>query len=851
MYFCKAIGVLSSSAIYANIFIAPLSNIPQHIMYAEIILPLPLHSSYTYRVPAEMEDYIQTGARVLVQFGRKKYYTGIVSYTHNDQPAYDVKDIAELMDAKPVLRYPQLNLWRWITEYYLCSPGEVMKAALPTGLKPESETYVTVCDDFEIPDGFSISDKQAVVLSLLQSKGRMKISDIEAELHIRNCTKLIGSLLDAGILQIDERIVERYRPRRETFVTLNLKRKDSEGLHNFFSLLARSQRQEKLLMAWLELSGWLHPDKPLNDVTRTLLMDTSGATPSILKALVDKGIFKIEKRVINRFNPKDDRHDPDLSPLSEPQKRAMENIRDAFRNSKTALLHGVTGSGKTEIYSHLIAGALKDGNQVLYLVPEISLTTQLTDRLRKVFGDRLLVYHSKFSDNERVDIWKRLLTDSEPVVVLGVRSSVFLPFSRLGLVVVDEEHDSSYKQYDPAPRYNARDTAMVLASMHGAHVILGSATPSIETYYKAVNGKFTLVELSERYQGASMPDVEIIDMRQQRRRKLVKGILSEPLRKSVNTALKNGKQAIIFQNRRGFAPMVVCQQCGWTPKCENCDVSMVYHKNIGQLKCHYCGFMRPLPALCPACGSNDIRTFGYGTERIAEEVHEEFPDSRISRMDLDTTRNKDAYQEIIEKFAAHETDILVGTQMISKGLDFESVDVVGVANADTLLNFPDFRSNERAFNMLEQVAGRAGRRQDKGSVSIQTTRPDDEVLLFVKQHDYKAFYTHEIEERHKYAYPPFTKVINIYLKCKDPAMVDRMAATYAMELRKIFGNRVLGPEKPFVSRVALWYLQSIMLKIESNASMKKVKDILHGVFERMSHLREMRNIVLYYDVDPA
>lgn len=507
--------------------------------------------------------------------------------------------------------------------------------------------------------------------------------------------------------------------------------------------------------------------------------------------------------------------------MTSVQKKAYESIINEFRESHPVLLHGVTGSGKTEIYSHLIAAALRAGNQALYLVPEISLTTQLTDRLRKVFGNRLVVYHSKFSDNERVDIWKRLLASSEPVVVLGVRSSVFLPFARLGLVIVDEEHESSYKQYDPAPRYNARDTAIVLASMHGAKVLLGSATPAIDTYYKTTTGKFGLVELTERYEGSVLPDVDIVDMRRQRKEKTVKGILSLPLRKSIRDAVKEGNQAIVFQNRRGFAPMVICQQCGWVPKCENCDVSMVYHKSSGLLRCHYCGYVRILPSLCPACGQNSIETYGYGTERIAEEIGQEFPDRRISRMDLDTTRNKEAYQEIIEEFARHSTDILVGTQMISKGLDFDKVRVVGVANADTLLNFPDFRSNERAFNMLEQVSGRAGRRKDKGLVTIQTTKPDDHVLDFVRKHDYKGFYETEISEREKYRYPPFTKVINIYFKHKESSAVDRLAVKYAVELRKIFGERVLGPEKPFVSRVALWYLQCVMLKIESNASMKK------------------------------
>ena len=820
-------------------------------MYAEIILPLPLQSTFTYSVPEELKDLLQTGTRVLVQFGRKKYYTGIVSHLHNDQPDYEVKEIAAVMDRKPVVRYPQLKLWRWIAEYYLCSEGDVMKAALPTGLKPESETFVTLNDDFEIPEGFTISDHQAVIMSLLQHKGRMRISDIQNELKIRNVTKLIGSLIEAEILTVAEQVVERYRARKETFVTLGAERGDQTRLHEFFDMVGRSQRQERLLVAYLDKSGWLHPANALRDVTKAELIELPEISPSIFKAMQDKGIFKIEKRTVNRFNPESETHEPELAPLTDIQRQAHGAILEQFRENKPMLLHGITGSGKTEIYTHLIAGALRDGNQALYLVPEISLTTQLTDRLRKVFGDRLLVYHSKFSDNERVDIWKRLLDSSEPLVILGVRSSVFLPFSRLGLVVIDEEHESSYKQYDPAPRYNARDTAMVLASMHGAHVLMGSATPAIETYYKAKNGKFGLVTLAERYEGSVLPDVEIVDMPRQRKEKQVRGILSTPLLDRIRRAMASGCQAILFQNRRGFAPMVVCRQCGWVPKCDNCDVSLVYHKNTGMLRCHYCGYSRVLPALCPVCGQNSIETFGYGTERIAEDVQEAFPDARISRMDLDTTRNKDSYQQIIESFSNHETDILVGTQMISKGLDFEKVNVVGVASADTLLNFPDFRSDERAFNTLEQVAGRAGRRREKGSVVIQTSKPDNEVLGHVVRHDYTGFYLQEIEHRRQFNYPPFTKVINIYLKNKDARTLDRAAATYAAELRAVFGNRVLGPQKPFVSRVALWYIQGLMLKVESQASMKKVKELLHGIFERTAKSPDMKSTIIYYDVDPA
>ena len=821
-------------------------------MFAEIILPLPLYSTFTYVVPEEMQHDLQKGSRVLVQFGKKKYYTGIVEHIHSEPPAgYDVKPIMALLDPTPIVRYPQLKLWHWIAEYYLCSPGEVFKAAVPTGLKPESETYVSLNDDFDMPEGIKLTENQAIIIQALQNKKRLKISEIESVTEIKNAPRVINSLMEAGIVEIDEKVVEKYRPKKMTFIELTIDRNDNDGLHEFFNKTSRSNQQEKALIAYLELSGWMKQKSGLQDVSREKLLEVSGVSPGVLRALIDKGILKTVKKTLSRFNPTPGIHKPILSPLSDIQQKAFEDIKETFRDHRVSLLHGVTGSGKTEIYTHLIAAALASGNQVLYLVPEISLTTQLTDRLRKVFGDALLIYHSKFSDNERVDVWKRLLNSNDPLIILGVRSSVFLPFARLGLVIVDEEHESSFKQYDPAPRYNARDAAIMLASMHGANTLLGSATPSVETYFKATQGKYGLVSLNERFEGSHLPDVEIIDMRAQRKKKLNKGILSQPLRLATNEALKEGSQAIMFQNRRGFAPVVVCQQCGWTPKCHNCDVSLVYHKNSELLKCHYCGYCQPIPKLCPACGQNSIEVYGYGTERIAEEVHQEFPAYRVARMDLDTTRNKDAYQEIIEEFANHETDILVGTQMVSKGLDFEKVRVVGVINADTLLNFPDFRSNERAFNMLEQVAGRAGRRKDVGKVFIQTTKPDEPVLKHVRAHNYMAYYNEELEERRKYAYPPFTRIINIYLKNKDAANADMGAVILTKALRDIFGDRVLGPEKPFVSRVALWYIQSIMLKVEAGASMKKVKDILRSVHARLAHLPQIKSSIIYYDVDPV
>lgn len=821
-------------------------------MFAEILLPLPLYSSFTYSVPEDMESDLKKGSRVLVQFGKKKYYTGIVEHLHSESPAgYSVKPIMALLDPDPIVRYPQLKLWHWIAEYYLCSPGEVYKAAVPTGLKPESETYISLNEDFELPEGIQLSESQALVVQSLQQKKRLRISEIETVTGIKNAARVFNTLRDSGIVEINEHLVERYRAKKVSMVELTIPRDDTDSLHEFFDLVNRSRQQEKALIAYLDMSGWLKHTASLQDVSREELLKNSGVSPAVLRALTDKGIFCIVKKTISRFDSVKPTDKSRLSPLSPAQNKALEQIRDSFKEHKVSLLHGVTGSGKTEIYTYLISSVLAAGNQVLYLVPEISLTTQLTDRLKKVFGDSLIIYHSKFSDNERVEVWKRLLSSNEPLIVLGVRSSVFLPFARLGLVIVDEEHEASFKQYDPAPRYNARDAAIVLASMHGAPTLLGSATPSVETYYKASIEKYGLIELPERFEGSQLPDVEIVDMREQRKKKLNKGILSQPLRLATGQALKEGSQAIMFQNRRGFAPVVVCQQCGWTPKCHNCDVSLVYHKNSGLLKCHYCGYCQPLPKLCPACGMNAIEVYGYGTERIAEEVHQEFHDYRVARMDLDTTRNKNAYQEIIEEFASHETDILVGTQMVSKGLDFEKVRIVGVINADTLLNFPDFRSNERTFNMLEQVSGRAGRRKDMGKVFIQTTKPDDPVLEHVKKHDYNGFYTQELEERRKFAYPPFTRIINIYLKNKDAAAADMGAVMLTKALRDVFGERVFGPEKPFVSRVALWYIQSTMLKVEAGASMKKVKDLLRSVIAGVAHVPQIKTSMIYFDVDPV
>lgn len=822
--------------------------------FADLILPLPLPGKFTYSVPEDMQSRVDIGMRVYVQFGRKKFYTAIIDSLHDNAPSgYEVKPLIALLDEKPIVRYPQRRLWEWLADYYLCTIGDVYKAALPASLRIESETYVSVSREYDPEKDVALNSRDAEVLSLLEAKGRMRLEEVGRTLDVKGIGASVSRLVQRGLLSVDEKAVDRYRAHKEKCIRLTIKRMDNEGLHSLFDKVTRSARQQKALVGYLDLSAWMKQNEPLRHVSRKDLMEHTGVTAGIIRNMVDKQVFEEYTRTINRFDGKEN---PEMShtlaQLSDIQNIALNEIRDSMIKNAVTLLHGVTGGGKTEIYTHLMSETIRAGRQVLYLVPEISLTTQLTDRLRRVFGDSLLVYHSKFTDSERADIWKRVLESKEPLVVLGVRSSVFLPFYQLGLVIVDEEHESSYKQYDPAPRYNARDTAIVLAGMHGAKTLLGSATPAVDSYYKGLHGKYGLVKLTERFEGAVLPDVQIVDMKSERKRKTNHGILSSHLIENMKLSLEHGRQGIMFQNRRGFAPYVVCKECGWTPKCVNCDVSLVYHKNSNQLRCHYCGYSLVPQSVCPACGLNGIEVYGYGTERIAEELHREFEGYRVARMDLDTTRNKDSYQEIIEEFSRQETDILVGTQMVTKGLDFDKVSVVGVLNADTLLNFPDFRSSERAFNMLEQVSGRAGRRKEhSGNVIIQTTAPESSVLQKVKNHDYEGFYEEEIEERRKYLYPPYSRIINIYLKNKDSRTVDSLAVSYALALREIFGERVLGPEKPYVGRISNWYLQCIMLKIESRASLKKVKGILREVYLRFASDPRMKSSQLHYDVDPV
>ena len=818
--------------------------------YAEVILPLPLNATFTYRIPEDMVQRIKVGQRVIVQFGSKKFYTGIIESISPIAPeGYEVKDIVSILDDFSITKHPQLKLWHWISEYYLCSIGDVYKAAVPAGLKVESETFIELDKDFEEDEENRLSEREVIICQLLDHEGKLSTSDIEKKTGFKNSLNIINHLISIGAVIVSEKLIERYRSKKETYIKLTAEPGDSEGLHKAFDAVKGAKKQETLLLALIEMSGFTRKGAENLEVSRAQLLERTGVTTAIISALAKKGIIEVYKKEINRFQFSGV-VTYKLPTLSEAQENALNSITDSFSEHAITLLHGVTSSGKTEIYIHLLSRILQQSKQALFLVPEIALTTQLTHRLQKVFGERVLIYHSRFSDNERVDIWKKLLTEDEPCVVIGARSSLFLPFSNLGIVIVDEEHESSYKQYDPAPRYNARDVAIVLASMHGAKTLLGSATPSIETYYKAKTGKFGFVELLTRYENVTLPQIETVDMTIARKRYLTNGSFAKPTIDAANEALNNKNQIIVFHNRRGFAPMARCKQCAWTPKCEHCDVSLTYHRFQNQLICHYCGASYPLPTICPACKEPAVEILGYGTERIEEEVANLFPEHKILRMDLDTTRNKDNYENIIEDFSNHKANILVGTQMVTKGLDFGGVSLVAVLNADRLINFPDFRSAERAYNMLEQVSGRAGRRNTQGKVIVQTSNPSHPIIDFLKNHDYTGFFNHEIKERKEFNYPPFTRVIYIYLKHRDNNTLSEIATIYASHLRQLFGNRVFGPEEPIISRIQSLYIRKIMLKVETNASMAKVKKILRNTYEQMHQLPRMKGMIVYYDVDP-
>ena len=816
--------------------------------YVDVIVPLPIASQYTYSLPTEWEESVQEGCRVVVSFGRKKFYTAIVTKVHYAAPdGYETKDIEEVLDTSPILLPRQFQFWEWLASYYLCTLGDVYKAAMPSGMKLESETVVVYNDEFEATH--PLGDSEQRLLDLLSTDKEQCVTQLQRAIGLKNILPIVKRLLDKEAIFVKEDLKRNYKPRTEARVRLVNRELDEPGMMTLFNELSRAKKQLAVLMKYVELSGWAGRGEYLQEVTKKTLLEKTGATSTIFNGLVDKGIFEVYYQEIGRLD-KSEVATMEGNTLNPAQQEAFHGIMDSFRQKNVCLLHGVTSSGKTEIYIHLIQEALKAGKQVLYLLPEIALTTQITERLKRVFGKRLGVYHSKFPDAERVEIWKKQLDEEEYDVILGVRSSIFLPFKRLGLVIVDEEHENTYKQQDPAPRYHARSSAIMLASMYGAKVLLGTATPSVESYFNATSGKYGLVELKERYKDIQLPHIERVDIKELAHQKRMQGPFSPMLVKEVHDALERKEQVILFQNRRGFAPMMECHTCGWVPKCKNCDVSLTYHKGMNQLTCHYCGCTYQVPRSCPACGGVELMNRGFGTERIEDDIQLIFPEARVVRMDLDTTRTRSAYEKIIADFEQGKTDILVGTQMVSKGLDFQNVSVVGILNADSMLDYPDFRSYERAFQLMAQVAGRAGRKNKQGLVVLQTKSPELPVIHQVMRNDYEQLYYDQLAERQMFRYPPYYRLIYVYLKHRKESVLDMAADAMATMLRSGLGDRVLGPDKPSVARIQTLYIKKMIVKVEQNASMTKVRDYLMAVQRSIVEDERFRSLIVYYDVDP-
>ena len=755
--------------------------------YVDVILPLPLEGTFTYSVPEPMVAQVRMGVRVLVPLGRSKTYTAMAVRLHSEKPEFETRPIIQVIDAEPVLIEQQLRLWQWISTYYMSPIGDVFKAALPAGLKAE----------------------------------------------------------------------ENYRPKTVRCVTLPANLRSEQSLHMALTILKRALKQHQTFSTYLELSHWSEidgetPPAHIAEIACDELQNAANASDAVLRQLIQRNFLELYHREVGRLNTTSEYHPERIQPLSPAQQAAEDSIQKQFNEKNVVLLHGVTSSGKTEIYIHLIKKAIDEGKQVLYLLPEIALTVQMTRRLHNVFGSRLGIYHSKYSDAERVEIWKKQLSSEPYDVILGARSAVFLPFTRLGLVIVDEEHETSFKQQDPAPRYHARSTAIMLARMYeGAKVLLGTATPSMESYHNACTGKYGYVQLTTRYKDVAMPEIRVVDTKDLYHRKMMRGAFSPDLLEAMRTALRNKKQVLLFQNRRGFAPMVECKVCGWVPKCKNCDVSLTYHRSMNLLTCHYCGYTYPVSKQCPNCESTELLGRGYGTEKIEDRVRELFPEARIARMDLDTTRSAGAYGRIIDDFSCGRTDILIGTQMITKGLDFSGVTVVGILNADTMLNYPDFRAYEQAFQMLSQVSGRAGRRDERGLVILQTKSADLPVIQQVVAGDFQTFARDLLEERSMFRYPPFYHLVYVYLRHRNEQLVDSAAIEMASRLRQAFADRVLGPDKPAVARVKTESIRKIVIKLEQGINLPLARQCMAEARTQLLQDKRYAAMTVFFDVDPS
>ncbi|MBN8673465.1 MAG: primosomal protein N' [Chitinophagales bacterium] len=778
------------------------------VLFAEIIIPLALPKNYTWSVPASLQETARVGCRVEVNLGKNKRYAGIIKRLHTDKPDFfETKDILNVLDVEPVVYEEQLRLWEWIAGYYMCSEGEVMAAALPAHFKLSSETILVYNEEYG--DDFSALDHdEYLVGEALLIKKELKLTEVQQLLDSSHVYPVINSLINKKVCFVWEALKQTYTAKKETYVLLNPQYDNEEELEKLLNEDKKLQRAEKQMELLL---SYLHLTKTEGEVTKPNLLKKSGATDAQLKGLVDKKILWTEKRVVDRLQylPKDVKIDFELSA---DQQQALVQVQEQLKAKSVCLLHGVTSSGKTQIYIKLIEELVRKGKQVLYMLPEIALTSQVIRRLQKHFGGYIGIYHSKFSQNERVEIWHKVKT-GELKVILGARSSVFLPYQDLGLVICDEEHDTSFKQQEPAPRYNGRDAAIYFASLFKAKVVLGSATPSIESYYNAVNGKYGLVELAQRYGDFQLPPIEIIDTKKVEQKDRSKVMLSPQLQQAIKEVLERNRQVILFQNRRGYDPYQVCSVCGWIPQCKYCDVSLTYHKITNKLLCHYCGTTYPPVHICMACGSHQFVQRNFGTEKIEEQLQETFPEAKVARMDIDTVKGKNAHDVLIQQFEQKRIDILVGTQMVVKGLDFDNVDLVGILDADGLLHFADFRVNERAFQLMEQVSGRAGRKQATGKVVVQTTQPSHPVLQYVKQHDYKKMFADEIDKRKHFAYPPFSRTIQLTFKHKFREVVERAAQQFADSLKNKYGDYIIGPAEPIISRIRNQYLMELLIKL--------------------------------------
>jgi len=815
--------------------------------FADVILPVPVPNLFTYRVPREFSSHIKIGARVIVQFGKSRVLTALVGRLHNKPPEkYQAKYILDLLDEQPLVTAQQLELFAWMAEYYMCCIGEVMNAGLPSGLKISSLSKIQINPDFQFD--IELTENETQLLEAIQKDQSITYDEAAQVLEQKNVYQVIKSLVGKRAILLFEEVKERYKPKIIKKVRLAPEYNDRARLSDLFLELEKKPKQTEVLLHYLQRVPLLRePETNQLGLEKSVLMadDVSGSS---LQTLIRNGVFEEFELVVSRF--------ADLPPaensrptLTEYQQRASDEVMESFTRYDTVLLHGITGSGKTEIYIDLIQKVLDGGSQVLYLLPEIAVTTQIVTRLKKIFGDKMGVYHSKFSDNERVEVWRGIVSGDYSFVI-GVRSAIFLPFDNLGLIIVDEEHETSYKQHEPAPRYHARDVAMVIAKKQQAKVLLGSATPSVESYYHATNGRYGLVKLMQRFGNATLPDIVLVDTRQERKEKKMKNAFSSVLLDHLSHNLQKKEQSILFQNRRGYSPYLNCEECDWIAKCDQCAVSLTYHLHNNELRCHYCGYKQAMPRSCPACGSPKLKTIGYGTEKIEDEIKVHLPGAQVQRMDLDTTRKKNAYQQLINEFEQGNTDILVGTQMISKGLDFDKVSLVGIFDADRIINFPDFRSHERAFQMITQVSGRAGRRAIQGKVIIQTANPQQTVLQRVLANDYESLYQTEIADRESFHYPPFYRLIKLTIKHESKHTCAKAAAQLAEKLADRLGRtRVLGPEAPLIDRIRNQHLEEIMVKLERNLNLKAVKQYMQEQVNELLTEKNLKGTSVVVDVD--